>query len=923
MAVKYTNNAVSLTTNTLGLTDTTLVISVSDAVKFPALAVGEWFPITLVNASSEMEIMRCTARTGNSFTVVRAQEGTTARNFPIGSNVSLNVTKALLDDLKSSTLADAAAAALIATASAIDSTGMVVPVVDRAAMLAVDTAKRKTALLVEQGRGGAFAFETGDRTAEVTADPNQGVYVSSAPLLGAWKRIETRKVSPKMFGAVRGTPGNYDPLNPTLLSSKAAIQACWTWAAANKAKVIMDDEFHGGGHLEMPSFLHCEWESGAFTYQTEKSVFGGFIMNRSVNSAVSKYRQSVILENPQVDGRFALAPRRYTVSATTNATVFTLDGSAPAIDDALNGLVVQFIDGTAGINGLSTGLILDYVGATRQVTLFAASNITPVPGTICDVGWNDLGIAFGCYDSVIDGFHIRNYPFLGHVPYVNGAKGINIEQGAYGLSISRGLLENCGHGIYVQGISFESISNPEFIRDYPSSGTAAITNIGPNTLRLPVGASAVSDLYRGYVCYFYPTGDLNFEATHWRKIINYDGATKELTFEFGTPLGITTAWTVVIARPKRNSDIIYSDIRLKNCGTVMTVLGGEPFHDPEPFDNKTIITNVVADNCGYAPFRVVGSAAVKQKSGLIHLTGAANVHISNVNMHNEKFFPNDHPGWSGIAPTMLGYGLSGPVGAIIWGTARNANLHNISYHGNCDEMIHLARGQAVGRDGTPTGALRMNIKGLHHYGTCNVVFATGQNAPTSPNLTGLWEDITPGTVTTGFTDGSGLGYENVEIELVDHLTNKSVRGLMADLNRYNSFATAGALLGNQNILGQTFAAQQFKSAEFLVADDAVVLIPAPSFFNPGQELTSLVVGCNLFGASCFIDVRAAPVLASCYAVKQSPVNALSNNVTVQTGVLSGTTGTDGTLNISISTNNFLYIENRVGSPQTVSLTFLR
>jgi hypothetical protein len=854
-----------------------------------------------------------TSNYGSTGFITKGGLGVTVKFDALGNLIPGTVD---LDTLQAVTLAardvavQAAADAYVAGLNAVGT----IPADTRTAMKALVTTVKKGALLREAGREGLFHFVDGDKTADVAADPGEGVWVAQTPTIGAWRRTEVKKVSPKMWGAVRGNGSNYDPANPTLYSSKLAIQRCWDWAAANRAKVIMDDEFHGGGHLNMPSFLHCEWEQGAWLYQTEKSVYGGFVMNRSTDTSLSRYRENVILENAQIDGQYALAPRTFTVASSTSPTVFTLDASAPATDGALNGLALQLVDGTAGINGLSLGTVLSYVGATRQVTMAAALNLTPAIGTTLLVGWNDLGIGFGCYNSHIDGFNIKNYAFKDHIYLVNGAKAINVEQGTYGTTIRNGIIHNCGFGIYLQGISFESAANPEFIRAYPTSGTAVINTVTANSCRLPAGASSVNNIFRGYVCYFYPTGDLNFKATERRTIASYNGTTKEMVFDYALPAAVNSSWTVVVALSKRNGQLIFEDIKVSKTGVAIAALGGEPFHDPEPFDNLHIITNIVAENCGYAPFRVVGSAAVKQKSGVICLTGTANCLISNVNIYNDTFYPSVDPGWAGLYPTFLGSGLSGNSGAVVWGTARNTTLQGIHAHGDFDCLVHLARGQAVGRDGTPTGALRFNIDGLYHYGTCNYVFETGNAAPTDPNLSGRWT-VYPGTVATGFTDGTGLGYQSVQIALIDPLSHRSVRGKMVDINRVGSFANTTAF---EYTVGQPVASSWFETEMFTLADDTVKVITPPSTYSPTRLRCHMRLTCHGFEAGDGFAMRndGTPT-----CVKTDAAGAASNNCTASTAVLTGTTGTDGKINVSAANNGFIYIENRSGASNTFSVVF--
>jgi len=92
MGLKLSNNATS--TLAAGITNaaTSLTVQSGDAGLFPSLAAGDWFPLTLVDGNGNMEIMLATARAGAVITVVRAQEGTTAKAFPAGSRVDLRVT---------------------------------------------------------------------------------------------------------------------------------------------------------------------------------------------------------------------------------------------------------------------------------------------------------------------------------------------------------------------------------------------------------------------------------------------------------------------------------------------------------------------------------------------------------------------------------------------------------------------------------------------------------------------------------------------------------------------------------------------------------------------------------------------------------------------------------------------------------------
>lgn len=100
MALKLTNNATSTLATTITDSATSLSVQSADAGLFPVLGAGDWFPITVVDASNNMEVMKVTARATAVLTVERAQEGTTALAFAAGARIDLRVTAAALQALE-------------------------------------------------------------------------------------------------------------------------------------------------------------------------------------------------------------------------------------------------------------------------------------------------------------------------------------------------------------------------------------------------------------------------------------------------------------------------------------------------------------------------------------------------------------------------------------------------------------------------------------------------------------------------------------------------------------------------------------------------------------------------------------------------------------------------------------------------------
>jgi len=92
MSVLLKNNAFATTVIAASSSDTALVLKAGTGANFPTITGGDYFYLTVANGSSAPEIVKCTAKSGDILTVVRAQEGTAAQAIPAGSIVELRVT---------------------------------------------------------------------------------------------------------------------------------------------------------------------------------------------------------------------------------------------------------------------------------------------------------------------------------------------------------------------------------------------------------------------------------------------------------------------------------------------------------------------------------------------------------------------------------------------------------------------------------------------------------------------------------------------------------------------------------------------------------------------------------------------------------------------------------------------------------------
>ena len=114
MGVLFANSAKSKLAANLTSGATLLAIDEDDAWKFPSPTGGDWFPLTLFDAAGNIEYVKCTGRAAAILTIVRAQEGTTAKTFLAGCGVSHRLTAAALQAMRDtqSTALDVAVSAL-------------------------------------------------------------------------------------------------------------------------------------------------------------------------------------------------------------------------------------------------------------------------------------------------------------------------------------------------------------------------------------------------------------------------------------------------------------------------------------------------------------------------------------------------------------------------------------------------------------------------------------------------------------------------------------------------------------------------------------------------------------------------------------------------------------------------------------------
>lgn len=86
---KFANNAWGKLASSITSTDTIINLTPGHGARFPTLAAGDYFDATLIDASKNLERIRVTARANDQLTVIRGQDGTTARAYSAGDLLEL------------------------------------------------------------------------------------------------------------------------------------------------------------------------------------------------------------------------------------------------------------------------------------------------------------------------------------------------------------------------------------------------------------------------------------------------------------------------------------------------------------------------------------------------------------------------------------------------------------------------------------------------------------------------------------------------------------------------------------------------------------------------------------------------------------------------------------------------------------------
>ena len=168
MPVKFANNAVTTLASGINNSATSITVASGKGALFPSLTGAEYFYATLIDASNNLEIVKCTARSSDVLTVTRAQESTSARAFSTGDRIELRITaQSIVDATTSIPNSSLANSAITLNGSSVSLGG--------SATIGTDWQAVKTSAYTASAGEGVFANTSGGAfTLTLPSSPSQG-----------------------------------------------------------------------------------------------------------------------------------------------------------------------------------------------------------------------------------------------------------------------------------------------------------------------------------------------------------------------------------------------------------------------------------------------------------------------------------------------------------------------------------------------------------------------------------------------------------------------------------------------------------------------------------------------------------------------------------------------------------------------------
>ena len=212
------------------------------------------------------------------------------------------------------------------------------------------------------------------------------------------------------------------------------------------------------------------------------------------------------------------------------------------------------------------------------------------------------------------------------------------------------------------------------------------------------------------------TGGGGFGGEQGLENVIFDGCIIHDCFRGVRVAGLTGAHADAAAQDKNAIGVVFRDLTIKNCSAAVFChsigdTAGDFESDLSVFD--TLFDGVYIEDCGHTAWSdvdyVTYPSLVPQKSGVLAFAGAQNIRMRGVRVKLASGYTAaadwlGNSGYPAGGTNYAGAGLSGNVGALVWGWGRNIVIEDLTLDGTVDCARRLARCPGLGEiASTPPG----------------------------------------------------------------------------------------------------------------------------------------------------------------------------------------------------------------------------
>ena len=442
MAVKFSNNAA--TTLAANATNSATTITVVDGSVFPTLAGTDFTFITLEDVDSNREIVKLTAVSSNTLTIVRAQDGSSARAYSTNDKVELRLTAALLNAAVDSGAADLELNVFLGTGSQVNFT------------LTSQPLEKNTLIYID----GVYQNKSGYSISGYVLS------LSSAPDNGATIEVICATVAPVQESTdflISTFTGN---------NSTTAFSLSSTPTSENQCSVFISGVYQSKANFSVSgstlSFSTPPPSGSAIEVMVARTVVFGIGVPDDNTISTAKIQDDAVT-SAKVDGTVA------TVAGAETLTNKTL--TAPTIN---GGTHTAFTSTGIDDNATSTAITIDASGNITQTGANSADFLIKAPTDNAS-----LTLQAGSSDAGAEGAFVS---FLQNTTY-KWQMGMNTDNSFrwynYATSSEAMKIDSAGHAIIGGGITLgngQTYSAANTISDYEEGGFSPAIVGGTQTI---------------------------------------------------------------------------------------------------------------------------------------------------------------------------------------------------------------------------------------------------------------------------------------------------------------------------------------------------------------------------------------------------------------------------------------------------------